>query len=149
MNLNLGCGDNWRLYPDYEGIDINNHGQKYVGDVLGTLISLQEEHYGKIEGIMANHFLEHLDQEVIRMVLNECHDLLVNHGEFKIVVPHKDRPEAWQLTHRTFFNENTFKWFEYDEVPQYGFKPWRVKELIVNHKNNIHCVLQKYESTNR
>lgn len=145
--LNLGCGSNWKKYPDYFGIDLVDFGQMYVGDILKFFtnpdaLDFNCENYW--DEIMANHFLEHFNQEQLKQIFLGVHKILKTNGIFKIVVPHKDRPEAWYLVHKTFFNEETFKMFDRTETDSYAeFGKWKVKTLVTNNKGNIHCELIK------
>lgn len=147
--LNLGCGSNWKeLYPDYEGLDIVDYGQDWIMDILEFCAyvsnvsgSNQELIY---EEVMANHFLEHFNQDELKTIFLTVHSILDNGGLFRITVPHKDRPEAWYLVHKTFFNEETFKMFDRVGTDSYAeFGTWKVEELVTNDRGNIHCVLKK------
>lgn len=141
--LNLGCGEYWKTYPDYAGLDVGDYGQRFVGNVLDLL---------KVDGndvapfytcvwdeVMANHFLEHFNQEELKLLLKGIYRILRHGGIFKFVVPHKDREEAWDLTHKTFWNENTVRTLESIE----GFGRWKVKSCVTNDKKNIHAELIK------
>lgn len=147
MKLNLGCGSNWKdHYPEYEGLDITDYGQKFVVDVLhffmGGVPKIQ--FVGKYDEVMANHFLEHFNQNELKDIFWGVHECLKLGGLFRITVPHMDRPEAWYLVHKTFFNEATFWMFNRTETDSYDeFGRWKVLEVIVNNKKNIHALLQK------
>src|SRR3990167_6779570 len=109
MSLNLGCGKLWkRVYPDYDGVDILDYGQKYVGDIFEILKSFDKN---SVDEVMANHFLEHFDQDDLKVIFNEVHRILVPDGLFKIQVPHMKKGRAWVLSHKTFWCEYTFEWF--------------------------------------
>lgn len=146
MKLNLGCGKNWKLYKGYEGLDVVDFGQKYVNNVLwffaGGIPKIQ--FVNLFDEVMANHFLEHFTQEELKSIFQGVHETLKVGGIFKIVVPHKDRPEAWYLVHKTFFNEETFKMFDRVETDSYAeLGKWKVKSLVTNDRMDIHCELQK------
>ena len=145
--LNLGCGSNWKkLYPDYEGLDIVDHGQKYVVDILKFLKDgyCKSEFIGKFDEVMANHFLEHFDQKDLKNIFLGVRLLLKKGGIFKIVVPHMKRPEAWYLVHKTFFNEETFKMFDRVNTDSYAeLGKWKVKSLVTNDRGDIHCQLER------
>jgi predicted SAM-dependent methyltransferase len=142
--LNIGCGSNWKeLYPDYSGLDIVDYGQLFVTDIIHFLYE-DFPHQNIYEEVMANHFLEHFDQNQLKLIFLGVHRLLKNGGLFRIAVPHKDRPEAWYLVHKTFFNEETFRMFDRVNTDSYDeFGKWSVQDLVTNSKGNIHCVLQK------
>lgn len=139
--LNLGCGSNWKeKYPDYVGIDIQDFGQGLVMDIFDFFRNNSRQY----DEIMANHFLEHFNQRELKSIFLGVHGSLKKGGIFKIVVPHKDRPEAWYLIHKTFFNEETFKMFDRVETDSYAeFGKWKVKSLVTNGRLDIHCELIK------
>jgi len=143
LKLSLGCGQNWReQYPDYEGLDIIDFGQKYKVDVISFLIDVKR--YGKYDEIMANHFLEHFSQNELQTIFIGVYNALKTDGTFKIVVPHKEKDEAWYLVHKTFWNEATFKMFERpDSSSVYGFGKWGIEKLVTNDRLDIHCWLRK------
>ncbi len=135
--LNLGCGQNWKNnYPDYDGLDIENYGQTYVGNVLELLKDMTSDSYDEI---IANHFLEHFSQDELKIIFFEVNRILKHNCYFKFVVPHKDRPAAWDLTHKTFWNENTVTTLEIIK----GFGNWKVENCITNSRKDIHSLLKK------
>lgn len=136
MKLNLGCGENWKeLYPDYVGLDLLNFGQEYVADVRKGIP-------GKWSEIMANHLLEHLDQDELKDLFSNAYKALKKGGIFKFAVPHMNKDKAWILSHKTFWNEETVRFIEKDG-DYYGFGKWRVLDLVTNQRQDIHAVLQK------
>ncbi len=149
--LNLGCGSTWKEhYPQYEGLDLVDHGQKYVGDVLKLLdpdknvFPPTELLDNTVDEVMANHFLEHFNQDELKTIFLNVHRILVVGGTFRIVVPHKDRAEAWYLVHKTFFNEATFEMFNRVETDSYSeFGKWKCEQVVTNSRGNIHAVLKK------
>lgn len=143
--LNLGCGESWKVYPEHQGVDIVDYGQKYVGDAVVIMNEMIAE--GKKFGeIMANHFLEHFTQDQLKAVLNNVHKLLSKDGVFKLCVPHLKKEEAWVLSHYTFWNESTVKWLAREDAEKvYGFKRWLIIELVTNERGDIHATLKKYE----
>lgn len=141
MRLNLGCGENWKLYPDYIGVDLVDYGQKYVGDAK-VIIKMVLDREEVCEEIMANHFLEHLSQDQLRGVLNAAHRLLRRSGGiFRAVVPHMKKDRAWVLSHRTFWNEETVRWLAEEETEFYRFRPWRILECVTNERMDIHWTM--------
>ncbi len=145
--LNLGCGSNWKdLYPDYEGLDLVDYGQELVTDVINFFTGgvKKVDYFEQYDEVMANHFLEHFDQSELKTIFLGVSAILKQGGLFRITVPHKDRPEAWYLVHKTFFNEETFKMFDRVGTDSYDeFGTWKVEELVTNDRGNIHCVLKK------
>lgn len=134
--LNLGCGKNWRKYRQYEGLDMVDYGQKYVGEVFSEITKFNE---GAFERVMANHFLEHFYPHEVIMLLKEIDRILEKDGIFTFVVPHKDREEAWDLTHKSYWNENTVL-----TIPILNNAgKWVVDKSIVNDRLDIHAWLIK------
>jgi len=135
--LNLGCGKNWQDYLDYEGLDIVDYGQEWKGDVLKLLPGFED---GSYDEVMANHFLEHFDQDQLRTIFSEVHRILKPRGKFEFIVPHKIKDKAWVLSHKTFWCEETVKFLEkYGE--DYGFGEWKIEELVVNGRLDIYARL--------
>lgn len=146
--LNLGCGPDWKTqYPDYDGLDVMDYGQKYIIDIRDKSLDIP---HGSYDEVMANHFLEHLTQDELQYVFNLIHDVLVQGGTFKFVVPHLKKDKAWILNHKTFWNEETVRFLETTESAEvYGFAPWSVKELVTNEREDIHATLKKLEYASR
>lgn len=148
--LNIGSGANWRLYPDYDGLDIIDYGQKWVGDVLKLLPKffhkdgfVDENSSDLYDEVMANHFLEHFNQDELKFIFYTVNKILKKGGIFRFVVPHKKRERAWILSHKTFWNEETVKFLETKDAREiYGFRNWKIKELVTNSKGDIHCQLE-------
>ena len=140
--LNLGCGSKWKeQYPDYEGLDIIDYGQEYVGDVKAILPTLTGHEYDEI---MANHFLEHFDQDELQDMFSLINKALRDGGIFKFVVPHMDKERAWVLPHKTYWNETVVKWLEEEDARAvYGFGSWEVSEVVTNSRKDIHIKLKK------
>lgn len=144
--LNIGCGRSWReQYPDYEGLDIIDFGQKYVADAIKQLpIMAKTDHKQTYDEIMANHFLEHLSQDENKIIFKSVYNLLLSGGLFKIVVPHMDKPQSWVLSHKTFWRKETFEWLTRDDADQvYGFGTWSLEKLAINRRKDIHAWLRK------
>lgn len=136
--LNLGCGPNWKeQYPEHIGLDIKDYGQQFKGDIFRIFPSLYNLNYW--DEIMANHFLEHFTQNQLKKIFKKVHAILKQDGVFKFVVPHKSKPKAWILTHKTFWNKLTVTTLE--EFDDFG--AWRVEKVIVNKRKDIHAWLIK------
>jgi len=141
MKLNLGCGSDWRAYKDYDGLDIIDYGQKYVGDVLELLKTIQNTTYDEV---MAIHFLEHFNQDELKTIFKEVNRILKFRGVFRIQVPHKDKNKSWCLSHKTFWNEYTLSWLKRPDADEvYGFGKWEVDSVVTNSVGNINAILFK------
>ena len=149
--LNLGCGPKWKeQYPEYDGLDLIDYGQRWIGDVLDFFNintykgqSFTSQGFGYDE-VMANHFLEHFNQEELKVIFSNVNRLLKAGGVFKFIVPHLKKEKAWILSHKTFWNETTINWLEEKEADSvYGLGKWKVKEVITNARKDIHAILKK------
>jgi predicted SAM-dependent methyltransferase len=140
--LNLGCGINWkRDYPDWPGLDMIDYGQEHIGDVIELLPRFKGE---SLDEVMANHFLEHFNQDQLRIIFSEVNRILRYNGLFRFVIPHKDGERAWDLSHKTFWNENTVtRLGEPDWTLIHAFGKWKVEEVTVNKRPDIHARLRK------
>lgn len=138
MRLNLGCGPLWKeQYPDYEGLDILDYGQTYQADVRYFRTTKQYDE------VMANHFLEHFDQEELKKIFKLIHGILKPKGVFKFAVPHMRKERSWILSHKTFWNETTANWLGEEESDTvYGFGRWKVLEVAVNDRDDMHVRLE-------
>jgi len=137
--LNIGCGDNWKLYPDYEGLDLVDFGQEHVSDIKAFLPAISGHDYDEI---MANHVLEHFDQEELRDIIDLIWKALRVGGLFKVVVPHKKKDSAWQLSHKTFWTESTFEYLVKPIFERYDFGKWEIEKLVTNKRGDIHAWLR-------
>lgn len=143
--LNIGCGPKWKeQYPDHEGLDIIDYGQKHVMDVLDAGWELELDSYDEI---IANHVIEHFNQDDVIKLLNICWFLLKPEGELKITVPHKDHIGAYDLDHKTFFTKRTFENFRSAEYRQkIALWPFDIRQIVVNDRPDIHVEMVKEDS---
>ena len=138
--LNIGCGAKKR--DGFDGLDIQDFGQKYVGDIFKFMFDNPELEF---EEVYAEHFLEHFTQIELKKMFISIWCLLKMGGSFKIIVPSKNKEESWVLTHKTFFTEYTFKAFE-NQIFAGEFceeYEWKIKELKTNSRQDIYCELIK------
>jgi len=147
--LNIGCGDNLELYPDYDGLDLVDFGQIFIGDVLELLPKffhkdgiIDTKSNDLYDEVMANHFLEHFNQDELKVIFNSVHGILKEGGLFKIVVPHKKKDSAWQLSHKTFWTESTFEYLVKPIFERYDFGKWEIEKLVTNKRGDIHAWLR-------
>ena len=138
----MGCGDNWKLYPEYEGVDCVDFGQEHVADIEAFLPTITGHDYDEI---MANHFLEHFDQKELQDMFDLVWKALRVGGLFKVVVPHKKKKEAWVLSHKTFWTKYTFEVLEKPIFERYGFGKWKLEKLVTNKRGDIHAWLRSIE----
>ena len=137
--LNIGCGDNLELYSDYDGLDIVDFGQRHVCSILSFNPYSSKSNYVEV---MANHFLEHFNQDELKQIFKLVKILLKPNGLFKIVVPHKKKDSAWQLSHKTFWTESTFEYLVKPIFERYDFGKWEIEKLVTNKRGDIHAWLR-------
>ena len=139
--LNLGCGKNAR--DGYEGLDMQDFGQEYEIDILEFLkFAGERDAYNEV---MANHFLEHFNQDELKIIFTGVHKILKKGGIFRITVPHQKKESAYALTHKIFWNEEVFKIFE-NKIFCGEFEcegHWKIDSLVTNSRLDIHCTLIK------
>lgn len=137
MKLNLGCGKKAR--EGYIGIDIKPFGHNVVLDVRKGLKTWDDN---VIEAIIADNFIEHLTNDEVKNLLNECWRVLKPKGILFIVVPHIKNDGAWVLQHKSYYTEATFKFLERSDADIYGFNDWKIKKIVTNSHQDIHCWME-------
>ena len=108
--LDLGCGKN--KCPNAIGIDrVFLKGVDVIGDVSKSLPFKN----AVFDEVIANHLVEHLNEDERISLLKEVHRILKENGVFKIRCPHKF---AWRTyedpTHKAL-DKLTLKMFDYFE----------------------------------
>lgn len=120
--LNLGCGDDIR--EGYINVDCNyKHENVFNHDLEMDWPWLDST----VDYIIASDIIEHLHDKIFTM--NEAYRVLKNDGRLHITVPTTDGPGAFQdPTHVSYWNRNSFKYFELDNpyrdrfAASYGIK---------------------------
>ena len=136
--LDIGCGRTWR--EGFEGVDCYDFGQQHVLDVRGGLPFADDS----VEEARAEHFIEHLTRDEAIAFLNDVWRVLKPGAMFHVVVPHGLHPKAYVLTHRSFWTVETFRDLaREDRWEVYGIRVWRVGNVVLNKRNNIHAMLFK------
>ena len=142
--LELGCGNkkHWRHDCNLR-LDKIDFGQDIVWDLLNG-IPLPDNFCSYI---YTSHTFEHLPQDRIVDVMNECWRVLMPEGELWVVVPHMDQPRAYIPVHITRFNTLSFDFFTKEANPDYEnisdgsamtVKMWNKIELVKNERPDIH-----------
>lgn len=147
IKLELGCGDERHRHPDRKkgwiGVDIVDYGQEAVWDAEEGLPFPDKS----VSEIYSSHTFEHLDDLI--GVMNECWRVLVDDGILQLVVPHRDSEKALVPTHTRMFDKYMFAFFEYGNVERdYSVKPWKIIDLIVNERPDIHVKMTPDRSAN-
>lgn len=138
IRLNLGCGIKRFHKPDYINIDISPECEP---DILMDITKPWDIQENSIEKIRADNVLEHVGRDVngedlLQVVMNEAHRVLVPDGEFWIRVPDVIK---WPFGafrdpgHSRFFCAGSFDYMDIDHNTyrnygkSYGYKPWKVQ----------------------
>ena len=135
LKLELGGGYN----PRSGYIVLDRIQGDYIIDFETDNIPFGDE---TVDEIFTQHMLEHIWN--LTRLLNECHRVLKKGGIMEIIVPHKDNPRAYVLSHCRYFTEETFLTLERKEFEEYyGIKTWKVIEVVKNERPDIYAKLQK------
>jgi SAM-dependent methyltransferase len=143
LKIDIGCGNekaNAKFHglEGYIGIDIVDYGQAILWDIEKGL-PLPDN---SCINIFCSHVVEHVEDLI--GLMNEFWRVLKPEGELYIVCPHKDNENAYLPHHIRRFDKKTFEAFDYSWSPKrewnvdYDVLPWKIKELIVNSKKDIH-----------
>lgn len=141
MKLNLGCGK--KKLNGYVNIDIQYRVQPdLVVDISKGLPFANNS----TQEVTAFDFLEHVERDDVIFVMNEIHRVLVSNGLLRIRVPSTDGRGAFQdPTHRSYWNENSFKYYMNDSYRDlYGIQA-KFKGTVTNIKKSNNIVVTKAE----
>jgi len=104
--LNVGCSDVTRWIPNTEGLDIIDHGQKWVCSFWDFKPPYE------YEAVFAHHFVEHFDDTVALM--EKFGEILKLGGALDIRVPTLPHPHIFlDPTHRKVIPEEVEIFFGY------------------------------------
>lgn len=143
LKVELGCGDSKHWRPHHIHLDINDNGQDIVWDITKGLPFRDNS----CEQIYASHCFEHISQQDLITVLNECWRVLHKDGVLWVIVPHRDAESGYIIPHVTKFDENTFRHLtlemndDYTDLTTLHSKTlltWRTLELVTNERPDIH-----------
>ena len=81
MRLNIGCGS--KKFTGWSGIDANDHGQEFIGDIR----DLSRFDDGSVDEAMAIHVIEHIYRYETEDVLKEWLRILKPGGTLAIECP--------------------------------------------------------------
>lgn len=137
--INVGCGR--KIKDGWVNLDRLDHGQEIVADVFEHFKNVPENTFDEI---LAEHFIEHFDPDQVIELLNLFYKALKKGGLLHIVVPHKDKDGAWQLSHKTYFTEYTFEAFDKNYFKKdYGVPDYNIDKIITNERKDIHIWMTK------
>lgn len=120
IHLDLGCGTK-KHGEYYTGIDINEYeGVDIVQDLRFSQLPFESE---SVDGVYTAHFLEHLTFEENLHLFNEVYRVLKQGKVFEIIVPHgMSYAGMVDLSHKTFWTEDTFGYFTPANVYNYDWQ---------------------------
>lgn len=125
VKIDLGCGRT--QLKDYEGIDKVDYGQKYIHDLEDIPWPIRDR---SVDEIRAFNILEHIHQDRVIAVMNECHRILKENGRIHIKVPRFPHYNSVvDPTHLSFWHERTFINYFAGRRPRnadYGMEKWSV-----------------------
>lgn len=150
LKLNVGCGNIQQQQErdkkhGYIGIDICDFGQDIIWDIEEGLPFPDNS----CSHIYCSHVVEHV-QDMMNL-MNEFWRCLRKDGELHIVCPSKNHEHAYIVTHIRQLDETTFKMFDISWRPEeewfenYDVLPWKINELVTNHRGDIHFKAQPYK----
>lgn len=153
LKIDLGCGDrehNAEIHglEGYIGIDIIDYNQEIVWNIEES-IPLPDN---SCTNIFCSHVIEHIDNLI--GLMNECWRILKPEGELYIICPHRDNDNAYLVHHIRRIDKKTLEAFDYSWSPKkewnkdYDILPWKIKELIVNERKDIHCKMSPNKDNN-
>jgi hypothetical protein len=143
IKLDLGCGQNPK--DGFEGVDIRGGKAKHVMDLFKFPWRFADN---SVDEIHASHFLEHIPareveerdlasdnslysyvgQDMLFAFMDECYRILKPDCWMHVVVPSGRSNRAFQdPTHRRFFMQETFIYFNADWRKSQGLDHYRVK----------------------
>lgn len=116
--VDLGPGNNKK--DGFFGIDISQYENVDLAqDLRFTKLPFQD---GQLTHVYASHFLEHLTFEENIFLFNEIYRCMAVGGTFEIVVPHGfSYAGMTDLSHKTFWVEDTFGYFSPDNKYYYSW----------------------------
>lgn len=119
VKLDLGCGKT-KHDIDYIGVDKNKYdGVNLVTDLRFVNLPFEDN---TVDEVYSSHFLEHLTFEENVWLFNEIYRILKPEHLFEIIVPHGMSYAAFcDLSHKTFFTEDTFGYFTRENTAHYDW----------------------------
>jgi len=134
LKLNLGCGN--KRIDGYIGVDSK---KTTATDILHDLNKFSYPFEdNSVDEILLDNVLEHLDNLIL--VMEEIHRICRRGAIIKIYVPYAKSDGAFKdPTHKNFFIEKTFQYFEPDyPLNFYSKARFKVKTVkLLTYSNNI------------
>lgn len=116
--VDLACGNNKK--DGYYGIDIDKY--DFVDHVLDLRFNKLPFEDEQLTDVYASHFLEHLTFEENLFLFNEVYRCMKTGGIFEVIVPHgMSYAGMVDLSHKTFWTEDTFGYFSPENKYYYSW----------------------------
>lgn len=133
MKLYVGSGE--KTKEGYQSVDIFDFGTNNVWDMRNGYIPWKDDEIVEVYG---ENFLEHFNNNEVIKFLNDTWEVLIKtNGLLKLCVPSIHREAAYELPHKSYYTERTFRELETEEQKIYGIKNWKIDRLSIDHKKNI------------
>lgn len=148
--LDLGCGN--RKKEGFIGIDTFDWSGIYPNEfICGSVPEVFKKFTdNSIEEILANHFIEHIEQNKVIKTFNEIYRILEIGGLFEIFVPPTTGRGAFcDPTHRSYWNEWSFRYYDkewegYWLSESYGIKcNFKQVKIELQGEISLHVILRK------
>lgn len=95
--INIGCGQTPK--EGYIGIDILDYGQEIQRD-LNRGLPFDDN---SVDEVYSSHTLEHIERKDVPFIWEEIYRVLKSGGEATIIVPHAKSPQAFMMTHLSYW----------------------------------------------
>ena len=135
FKLDLGCGN--KPKDGYLGVDIGIKSKNIIkSDVLTYLKKLPKN---SVSHIHSRHYLEHVSQDKLLILLKEIDRVLIKNGQIRFIVPHFSNPYYYSdPTHRIAFGIYSFSYICQKSclkrnIPKYiAIQNWELQRVSLN-----------------
>lgn len=136
--VDLACGNNKR--QGFFGIDIDSYPNvDHVMDLRFNRLPFEDN---QLNHVLSSHFCEHLTFEENIYLFNEVYRVLKPGAIFEVIVPHGFSYAGMvDLSHKTFWTEDTFGYFTLENKYHYAWfydDPNTKERIAVINKWEIH-----------
>ena len=139
IKLDVGCG----LHKEEGHIGIDKCKQSDADIFLDVTRQKLPYDDDSVDHIFTKHTLEHFDFEGVVFVMNEFWRVMKPGHLLHAIVPNRKGEGAWTLSHKTYWDENSFRFFEQRRNNRlYGVKLWKIVEMVTNKRPDTHCKME-------